>query len=104
MSMRAEAPEAQKAFYKSKEWQRCRSEYLSRVGGLCERCEAKGIIRPARIVHHKDYIDINNITDPSVLLSFDNLEALCQDCHNMEHHPSSRRYKIDEYGRVECRA
>ena len=103
MSMRQEAPEQQRAFYKSIEWQRCRSEYLSRVGGLCERCMSKGIIRPARIVHHKEYITLNNITDPSVLLSSDNLEALCQDCHNAEHHGSTKRYTVDDLGRVECR-
>jgi len=26
-----------------------------------------------------------NVHDPSVALSFDNLEALCIDCHNAEH-------------------
>ena len=103
-SMRREAPEQQHAFYHSKAWLNCRAEYLSSVGGLCERCEAKGIIRPARFVHHKEYISLDNITDPSVLLSFDNLEALCFDCHNAEHFKSSKRYKVDEFGRVECRA
>ena len=100
MSMRQEAPEEQKRFYNSDAWQRCRSEYLSLVGGLCERCESKGIVRPARIVHHKEYISVQNITDPAVLLSFDNLEALCQDCHNAEHFKSNKRYQIDEFGRV----
>ena len=104
MSMRKEAPEAQKRFYDSEAWQRCRAEYLSSVGGLCERCESKGIIRPARIVHHKEYISLDNITDPAVLLSFDNLEALCQDCHNAEHFKNVRRYSIDEFGRVSIRA
>ena len=104
MSMKAEAPEQQRAFYRSKAWLNCRTEYLASVGGLCERCEAKGIIRPARIVHHKEYISLDNITDPSVLLSFDNLEALCFDCHNAEHFKSRKRYKVDEYGRVISRA
>lgn len=103
MSMRQDAPEEQKRFYDSDIWKRCRSEYLSSVGGLCERCEAKGIIRPARIVHHKEYISAQNITDPAVLLSFDNLEALCQDCHNREHFKSNKRYRIDEFGRVTAR-
>lgn len=103
MSMRKEAPEQQRAFYHSRAWQRCRSEYLSSVGGLCERCEAKGIIRPARIVHHKEYISPANITDPAILLSFKNLEALCQDCHNAEHIPNGKRYRVDEYGRVEIK-
>ncbi len=101
--MRSDAPEKQKAFYNSKAWQRCRSEYLSTVGGLCERCEKNGIIKPAKIVHHKEYIDITNIDDPNILLSFDNLEAVCLDCHNRIHFPSQKRYRIDEFGRVEIR-
>ena len=103
MSMRKEAPEEQHAFYHSHAWLRCRSEYLSSVGGLCERCEAKGIIRPARFVHHKTYISPENMRDASILLSFDNLEALCFDCHNSEHFETKKRFKVDEYGRVESR-
>ena len=101
--MKSDAPTAQKAFYNSKEWQQCRKDYLAKVGGLCERCERKGIIRPAKIVHHKEYISPNNIKDPAILLSFDNLEAVCQECHNMEHHPNSRRYRIDKFGNVEIK-
>ena len=104
MSMRSEAPEAQKAFYNSKEWQRCRKEYLARVGGLCERCLSRGIVRPAKVVHHREYINVVNITDPSVLLSPDNLEALCIDCHNSEHFKNRRRFSVDEFGRVTARA
>ena len=103
MSMKSEAPEAQKRFYRSKEWQHCRRDYLASVGGLCERCESRGIIRPAKIVHHKEYISLCNITDPAALLSHDNLEALCQDCHNAEHFKNNKRYRVDEFGRVECR-
>ena len=46
----------------------------------CERCG-----KPAQICHHKKYLDDVNVHDPSVALSFDNLEALCIDCHNAEH-------------------
>ncbi len=99
--MHAETPEMQKAFYKSKTWQRCRDEYMKSVGGLCERCEARGIIRPARIVHHKEYISPANIRDPFILLSFDNLEALCQDCHNNEHFKKNKRYKANIDGTIE---
>ena len=101
--MKKDAPAAQKAFYNSKEWQRCRKEYLAMVGGVCERCEKKGLIRPAKIVHHKEYITVNNITDPMILLSFDNLEAVCQECHNEEHHKKIKRYVIGEFGVVDIR-
>jgi len=100
MSMRIDAPEEQKRFYKSKAWQRCRSAYIASVGGLCERCLARGFITPGYIVHHKEYIDMNNITDPNVLLSFDNLEYLCLKCHNQEHFEERKRYAINADGSV----
>lgn len=37
------------------------------------------------IVHHKSYINLNNIFDPAVTINFENLELLCIDCHNKEH-------------------
>ena len=37
------------------------------------------------IVHHKSYIDMNNIYNPDITINFDNLELLCIDCHNKEH-------------------
>ena len=89
-----------KAFYKSKTWQQCRASYLRSVGGLCERCLSKGLIKPAVMVHHKTYITPDNINDPNVTLNWNNLEALCQGCHTDEHQPGKRRYKVDEYGRV----
>ena len=99
--MRKEAPKEQKAFYHSAAWQKCRSEYIASVGGLCERCQSKGIVRPGRIVHHKTYISLENITDPTILLDSKNLEYLCQTCHNEEHfEQNNRRYFIDEDGRV----
>lgn len=104
MSMRSEAPEQQRAFYKSKAWQRCRSEYISKVGGLCERCYAKGIVRPGYIVHHKEYISLDNINDPSILLNHDNLEYLCFDCHQHEHFPKQRRFTVDDFGNVTTKA
>jgi hypothetical protein len=70
-----------KRFYKSKAWRQCRDAYFASVHGLCERCGGVG-----KIVHHVDYLTPDNINDPSVTLNFDNLELLCQDCHNREHH------------------
>ena len=58
---------------------------MKKVNGLCERCLAKGYIVPAKIVHHKIYLNEENFGDPEVMLSFDNLEALCLECHNKEH-------------------
>lgn len=104
MSMRREDPEAQAAFYGSRAWKRCRTEYKKSVGGLCERCKTKGLIEPGYIVHHKEYINARNITDPNILLNFDNLELLCMDCHNKEHgrEKKNKRFMIGENGKVFC--
>lgn len=68
-------------FYKSKAWQDCRESFIKSKFGICERCE-----RPGDIVHHKEYLTPNNINNLDVTLKWDNLELLCQDCHNKEHH------------------
>lgn len=94
------AQEFAEAFYKSTAWKRCRASYLKSVGCLCERCYAKGLIVPAKIVHHKTYITPDNINDPSIVLDFNNLEALCQNCHNEEHILTMRRYRVNEFGEV----
>ena len=92
-----------KKFYHSQAWKKCRASYIKSVGGLCERCLAKGLIVPATMVHHKVYIDPENINDTSVTLNWDNLEALCTDCHAEEHSKGAKRYKVDEFGRVTVR-
>ena len=75
-----------KSFYRSQAWKNTRKAYLRSRGGLCERCLAKGLIVPATLVHHKVHLTPDNIEDESVTLNWDNLEALCQECHNKEHH------------------
>lgn len=90
-----------KSFYKSKAWQDCRAAYISYRSGLCERCLSRGLYRPGDTVHHKVHLTPDNINDPSVTLSFDNLMLLCRDCHAEIH--SGRptpRYKIDPLGRI----
>lgn len=68
-------------FYRSKAWRKCRDAYFAYRHGLCERCGAGG-----KIVHHKTYLSPENIDDPDVALNWDNLELVCQTCHNQEHH------------------
>lgn len=103
MSMRTEAPREQKAFYNSSVWNQCRLSYISKVGGLCERCKSQGIIKPGYIVHHKIYITPENMQNPDVLLNHDNLEYLCQDCHNAEHKKKIKRFVVDEDGKIFAR-
>ncbi|MDM5333424.1 HNH endonuclease [Ureibacillus composti] len=86
-------------FYKSGQWQKCRASYIQSVFGLCERCG-----EPGKIVHHKKYINAQNVNDPFITLNHDNLELLCQNCHNREHFeihsPIREGLKFDEEGNL----
>ena len=92
-------------FYKSTAWTRCRDSYYISQHGICERCN-----QPGKIVHHKYYLTQENINDPNITLNWDNLELLCQDCHNKEHFKKSEGVvreglRFNEYGeliRSEC--
>lgn len=93
------AREFAKNFYRSKAWQPARDAYAKSVGGLCERCLGHGLYTPGEIVHHRTELTPENITDPNVALSWDNLELLCRGCH-AKAHDSRKRYSVDEFGRV----
>lgn len=88
----------QKNFYRRKVWKTCRDSYMAQQGGLCERCLKRGLIVPADIVHHKIYLTEESYQDPSVALNFDNLEALCRDCHNKEHFKkeTEKRWRVED--------
>ena len=73
------------AFYNSQRWKDTRNAYMRMGRGLCEPCLAAGRYTPAVIVHHKVHLTPENIGDPSITLSFDNLERVCRDCHAAEH-------------------
>ena len=89
-----------KQFYAGVAWLDCRESFLQSKGYLCERCKTNGDINIATIAHHRTYLTRENINDPNTTLAWDNLEALCQDCHNREHHVTVRspRYKFDDGG------
>ena len=90
-----------KSFYNSLAWKTCREAYKKSVGGLCERCLKKGLFTPAYMVHHKTHITPENISNPDITLNWENLEALCYDCHIEEHNRGrNRRYKVDANGKV----
>jgi len=85
-------------FYSSKAWHKTRYSYIVSKGGLCERCGAG-----AKLVHHKNYITPDNINDYTVTLNHNNLELLCQDCHNLEHmatQPTIKGLRFDSDGQL----
>lgn len=52
-----------KSFYLSAAWEQTRAAYLMSQDYICERCG-----QPAKIVHHKRWINRENINDVSVTL------------------------------------
>ena len=101
------AREFARAFYKSAAWLKARDAYIRSVDGLCERCLERGRLVPGAIVHHRVHLTPDNVGDPDVTLSFDNLEYVCRDCHAAEHpeiygrdRPDGPRVAFDEDGNV----
>ena len=79
------AQEFAKTFYDSKAWKDCKrifiSERITEDGGLCQRCHEL----PGFIVHHKILLTPENIHDAEISLNTDNLEYVCNNCHNKIH-------------------
>lgn len=71
-------------FYRSKEWLKLSKAYLQSVGYRCERCG-----RIAECVHHKYYVRRPGGWERR--LDWDNLEALCAECHAVEHGRKKQR-------------
>lgn len=90
-------------FYSSQAWNNCRTAYMNKVHHLCERCLAKGIMKPADIVHHKIELTPENIGNPKITLASENLQAVCRECHAEIHGmktKKSRRYVIGPNGNI----
>ena len=87
------------SFYNSKVWIQCRLAFLQSKFFVCERCD-----EAATIAHHKEYLTPENINNPEVTLNWEKLEAVCQDCHNLEHHGDGavtrEDVRFDEYGQI----
>ena len=86
-----------KNFYNSKAWKVVRKNVWLKQQLLCNRCHkpvyvdgiSKWIPKQQRrtgIVHHKIYLDDINVNDINVTLNIDNLEGICKECHEKEHH------------------
>lgn len=104
-----------KRFYRSKAWQEARDRAMTRYVEtdrgvcpplMCERCFSKGVLKPAKIVHHVVHLSPENIGDQNVSLSLDNLMRVCKECHDEIHYGDMNqtsytpRVRFDEEGRV----
>lgn len=75
--------------YKSKKWKRKRLCILRRDGYLCVECKKYGRRREAVTVHHILHAD----EYPELAYDDNNLESLCNACHNKMHpEKGGRRY------------
>ena len=92
------AKEWAKSFYSSIKWQRVRDSYAKSQQYLCEIHKAAGDVVPGEIVHHKRELTPETINDPSVALSFDNLQLVCRDCHAALH--NGKRFIVTANGGI----
>jgi 5-methylcytosine-specific restriction enzyme A len=75
-------------FLHSRTWRKIRDAKLAR-DPLCERCLQKGMDVAAFVVHHKDRNELNNRPE--------NLESLCNACHETEHKGERWGSSVDSY-------
>jgi 5-methylcytosine-specific restriction endonuclease McrA len=89
-------------FYQSKQWEDCRLSYLKSKDYMCERCLVKDLYVVANTVHHKIYITPDNINNINITLNHNNLECLCVECHQQEHHSTdpNKDYVFDINGNL----
>jgi len=86
-----------KNFYNTSRWRKLRLQKLTKQP-LCEMCKERGIIRLANTVHHIKEISTGNTPYEMEQLAFDynNLQALCKDCHKEHHKPEINYFLFDE--------
>jgi len=103
-----------KDFYQSKAWKQVRKNVWIKQNLLCFNCGKPVYVdglsdylpkekRRTGIVHHKIWLDNNNIEDDNITLNEDNLIGICLDCHNKIHSVSSstrKEVKFDEEGNL----
>lgn len=73
-----------KQFYNSNDWRTLKEKKLQDEQYRCERCKKLAVE-----VHHIKYIQTEEGWE--LRLDYDNLEALCVDCHNYRHSRFQRK-------------
>lgn len=80
--------ENRNSFYNSKKWRDCRNAYFNSKYGICELCG-----KPGEEVHHKVFLNSENIHDYNIAFNWDNLQLLCRGCHNAIHEKAYDMYR-----------
>lgn len=73
-----------KEAYQNTQWRKLRITYL-KEHPLCEECLNKGKVTAATSVHHKNSPFKNGEINWNLLLDYDNLESICNECHGELH-------------------
>lgn len=74
-------------FYNSTQWKKVRDEMMRRSGGVCAMC---GGVSKRMIVDH-----IKEIKDGGCKLCYENLQVLCNSCHNKKTADESKKRSED---------
>lgn len=82
------------AFYLLTVWKHKRKEILVKYHNECQRCKREHKLTRATMVHHKKHLK----EFPELALADDNLEPLCDSCHNIEHPEKLRKFhKVNKW-------
>lgn len=77
--------EDRQKIYQSQQWKKLRQIKLM-YNPLCELCQAKGIIKPAIDIHHKDsFLNYDGAMRLYKAYDYSNLLSLCKECHSEVH-------------------
>ena len=79
-----------RAFYKTAAWQRIRERRLAE-DPLCRLCLARGEVTPADTVNHI----LRHGGDGDLFFDYENTEAVCKRCHDVDVQRSERRARKD---------
>lgn len=95
---------AREEFYHSKAWKQVKKNVWLKQHLVCNRCHKPVYVdgisdwipkekRRTGIVHHKIYLNDINVYDDSIALDENNLEGICKECHEEEHHQDIAKRK-----------
>ena len=84
--------------YQDPRWRAIR-DAKKRNNPLCERCEEKGLVTPAKEIHHKIPFDCGRTEEEIEELAFDydNTKSVCDSCHTEEHKELDRMRVRDKF-------
>lgn len=85
--------------YNNPEWRKLRDIYM-KEHPLCEECLSQGKITPAQDIHHKESPFKNGETNHMLLLDYNNLQALCKECHGNKHSKQQGKQTVQDVLRI----